>query len=225
MLNIFCTRLQVGALLGLLALSFPGAGWSQTKSGLAGLPMSQTVRVFDAVVIYPVPPWVARSSDPLNANTSFPLQRGNTYSLEQISPKETLQNWTQMLKITGMQSPEVPKLGMRQALGLFTSPYSAACDKGNAGQQLISEDKTTAVVVILCGNTAAGNRTVGYGDGVGEISVAKLFALKNTLVAIQFSWRGRKFSHLDAKSFFVPVATINDTVAWLNGSTTVSPAP
>jgi len=186
---------------------------------------ARSLKVFDALLVYPAPPWVAEAPDRSRASARFPLQRDTSYSLEEIPAAETPQTWTRMLKVSGYRAPDVPRFTLPQAVNLFATPYTAGCDRGNASQQLLREEATAGLVGILCGNSARGRKLAGYGDGVGEVVVAKLFIVGATIVAVQFSWRGPKFDQARPETFPVPAATIAETARWLDESVQAAASP
>lgn len=191
----------------------------------AGVSTARSVRIFDAMLVYPAPPWVAEARDRGKASARIPLQRENSSSLEEIPAGETPQTWKRMLKVSGYRAADVPTYTLAQAINLFATPYTSGCDRGNASQQTFRMEDASALVGILCGNTARGKKLAGYGDGVGEVVVAKLFIVGNTIAAVQFSWRGARFDQAKPETFPVPPATIGETARWLDGAVQAAPAP
>jgi hypothetical protein len=184
--------------------------------------VTQTVRVYDATLIYPPPLWVKSQDDAVNGSEHFREQKGNSFVLEQIKKPETFTNWTEMLKITGVQTPEAQKLGVTRVIALSNDAYLKACSNDNVGQHVFHQDAAGAVYAVFCGNTPNGPRAIGYGDGVGEISVSRLFIVKNTLLTVQYAWRRGKFDHANQATFPVPTATIMHVVELLDSAEAIA---
>ena len=190
----------------------------QTADGRSNYKVTQTVQVYDALVVYPPPLWVQTEDDAVNGSEVYRNQDGDAFVLEQIRKSQTFANWTEMLKVTGLQSPEVRKIGVPEGIAVANGAYVEACGHDNVGQHVFDQDTTSALFAVFCGNTANGPRAVGYGDGVGEISVNRLFIVKNTLVVVQYAWRSGKFDPADQATFPVPTPTIMRAVELLQGA-------
>ncbi len=222
-----------GAAFLLMSLAIASAALAQDEAEPSpapadehpGIATARSLKVFDVVVVYPAPPWVTETRNRARASARFPLQRDTSFSLEEIAASETPQTWKRMLRVSGYRGPDVPSFTLAQAVNLFATPYTTGCDRGNASQQLFREEAEMALVGILCGNSSKGKKIAGYGDGVGEVAVAKLFIVGATIVAVQFSWRGPKFDQAQPETFPVPPATIGETVRWLDISVQAAPSP
>jgi hypothetical protein len=166
---------------------------AQSAGRTAAPKLTQLIRVFDATVVYPPPLWITSQESLLKESAIYPQQNRNVFIQEQIKKTETLANWTEMLKVIGTQTPEAQKIGVRQAMDRSVSDYRGACGKGSLALQIVHQETTSALFTVLCGNTPNAPKAFGYGDGVGEISVARLFIVKNTIVQVQYGWRGTKF--------------------------------
>lgn len=193
-----------------------GLALAQAPTAAAQAPprMSQVIRVYDATLSYPVPLWVKSQAD-LDSSSIYPQQNKNVFVQEQIRKTQTLANWTEMLKIVGNQTADAHKIGVRGAIEGSISSYRAACEKDKVALRIYRQDAATALFAVLCGNTPNGPRNIGYGDGVGEISVTRIFIVKNTIVQLLYSWRGAKFDIAKPATYPVPTTTITRVLSLL----------
>jgi hypothetical protein len=197
--------------LALLALVQAGDLAAQTPK------VTQTVRVYDATLSYPPPMWVKSPTDALEGSTVHREQKGNFFLMEQIRKTETLATWKEMLKITALQTPEAQRIGIARVIDVSNDGYHKACGD-NFGQHIFRQDAVGAVFGVFCGNTPRGPAAVGYGDGVGEISVNRIFIARNTIVLIQYAWRRGKFDQRNQTTYPVPQATILQAVGLLESA-------
>jgi len=181
---------------------------AQNAGGTAAPKLTQLIRVFDATLVYPPPLWITSQESLLKESAVYPQQNRNAFIQEQIKKTETLANWTGMLKVIGTQTPEAQKIGVRRAIDRSVSDYRGACEKGSLALQIVRQDAASALFTVLCGNTPNAPKAFGYGDGVGEISVARLFIVKNTIVQVQYSWRGAKFDIKNQATWPVAASTV-----------------
>lgn len=188
---------------------------AQASGGTAAPKMSQVMRVYDATLSYPPPMWVKSQDDLLNASSVYPEQNKNVFVQEQIQRKETLANWTQMLKVVGNQTSDAQKIGVPGAMTGSVSNYRAACGADKVALHIFRQDAATAVFLVMCGNTPNGPKNIGYGDGVGEISVGRIFVVKNTIIQVLYSWRGPKFDIANPATYPVAVETLTRATALL----------
>ncbi|MFI5001619.1 MAG: sulfite oxidase heme-binding subunit YedZ [Reyranellales bacterium] len=215
---------RAASLSAVVCLAMAQARESNGQSaGDAATPrITQTVRVYDATLIYPAPMWVKSQNDAVNGSEVFREQKGNSFVLEQIRKTETFNNWTELLKVTALQTPDAQKIGMTAAIARSNAGYLRACGQDNVGQHVFHQDATSAVFGVFCGNTPRGPTAIGYGDGVGEISVTRLFIVKNTLVMVQYAWRRPKFDHANQATYPVPTPTILRAVDLLDTAQAVA---
>jgi hypothetical protein len=188
---------------------------AQNAGGPAAPKLTQLIRVFDATLDYPPPLWVTSQESLLKESAVYPQQNKNVFIQEQIRKTETLANWTEMLKVIGTQTPEAQKIGVRHAVDLSISSYRGACEKDKLALQILRQEAASALFAVLCGNTPNAPRSIGYGDGVGEISVSRLFIVKDTVVQVQYSWRGAKFDIKNQATWPVPASTVTRATALL----------
>ena len=215
MLGTWITKALALAATACLTISQASNSAAQSPGGTAAAKMSQVIRVYDATLSYPAPLWVKSQEDMLKASSVFPQQNKNVFIQEQIKKTETLANWTEMLKVIGVQTAEAQAIGVRRAIDRSVSDYRGACEKDKLALQIIRQDATSAVFSVLCGNTPNAPKAFGYGDGVGEIAVARLFIVKNTIVQVQYSWRGPKFDIKNQATWPVAASTLTRATALL----------
>ncbi|MBS0521512.1 MAG: hypothetical protein JSR90_22635, partial [Proteobacteria bacterium] len=146
-----------------------------------------------------------------------------TFLLEEIPKAETFQTWKQMLKVTGAHTREAQKIGLHGAVERSIGGYLGACEENAFGLEVLSQDESSVIFVVACGNTPKGPADIGYGDGVGEVAVARLFIVKDTIVQVQYSWRGAKFGLADRNAYPVPIATLMQTASLLETAVRASP--
>lgn len=207
-------RLQVKWAFALWAVIGLTVAQGSTAAAQAPPQMSQVIHVYDATLSYPVPLWVKTQAD-LNSSSVYPEQNKNVFVQEQIRKTQTLANWTEMLKVVGNQTPDAQKIGVRGAIEGSVSSYRGACEKDKVALRIFRQDAATALFVVLCGNTPKGPKNIGYGDGVGEISVTRVFLVKNTIVQVLYSWRGPKFDIENPATYPVPTTTITRALSLL----------
>ena len=193
-----------------------GLATAQASIAAAQAPpqMSQVIRVYDATLSYPVPLWAKTQAD-LNSSSVYPEQNKNVFVQEQIRKTQTLANWTEMLKVVGNQTADAQKIGVRGAIEGSVSSYRDACEKDTVALRIYRQDAATALFAVLCGNTPNGPKNIGYGNGVGEISVTRVFVVKNTIVQVLYSWRGPKFDIEKPATYPVPTSTITHALSLL----------
>ncbi|SKA10010.1 hypothetical protein SAMN02745126_03501 [Enhydrobacter aerosaccus] len=198
----------------LLAVILAAAGiWSapanaQQPADTASPKVTQVVHVYDVTLVYPPPLWISSKDDVTAASERYREEGSNTFLLEEIPKTETLQTWKQMLKVTGTYRRDAQSIGLDGAVEQSVSGYLGACEENGFGLEVLKQEPTSVIFIVACGNTPKGPTAVGYGEGVGEVAVARLFLVENTIVQVQYSWRGRKFDIRDHAAYPVPVATI-----------------
>lgn len=214
-------RLQAA---GAMALAL-GAGWAAAPARDAAAQdardkpaIRQTVQLYDANLSFPAPLWVETEHDAVEGSEVFREQTGKSFVLEQIRKGETFADWTEMLKVTAVQSPEVRKIDMEAAMNHSSAAYLEACGSDNVGRHVFREGPVDAVFGIFCGNTPHGPAAIGYGDGVGEISVNRVFLVKDTLILVQYAWRRGKFGPSSQGTFPVPTPVIMQAVERLESA-------
>ncbi len=196
-----------------LALAAAAVGWlspanAQQTVPEASLKVTEVVRIYDITLVYPAPLWVRSKDDVMNGSERYREEQGNHFVLEEIPKAETFQTWKQLLKVTGAYTRDAQRIGLHGAVQRSVSSYVAACGKENFGLEIVKEDETSIIFVVACGNTPRGPKEVGYGEGVGEVAVARLFIVKNTIAQVQYSWRGVRFDIKDHAAYPAPVATV-----------------
>lgn len=206
-LRAWQSRRKVAAMAGCLLCLGVMIG-QDCESAAQELTVTQVVRLYDATVTYPGPMWAATEAERLDAGTSHRQEEKDQIIIEEIRKSETLRNWTQMLKVVGSRLPDAQQMAVHEALDLSLASHLAACDDDDFAVEIFEEHETSVTFVVACGNTPNAPQELGYGDGIGEISVGRLFLVKDTMIQIQYSWRGPEFDYKDPASFPVPLAMV-----------------
>ncbi len=174
----------------------------------APLRVTEVVRIYDITLVYPAPLWIRSKNDVMNGSERYREEQSNHFVLEEIPKAETFQTWKQLMKVTGAYMRDAQSIGLHGAVQRSVSSYVAACGKENFGLEIVKEDESSIIFVVACGNTPRGPTAIGYGEGVGEVAVARLFIVKNTIAQVQYSWRGAKFDIKDHASYPAPLSTV-----------------
>ena len=207
-LRTWQTRRKAAALAGCLLCLGLALGQGRDAMAQEVKPPTQTVRLYDTTLTYPSPIWAATEEERLAMGTSQRQEEKDQIVIEEIRKTETLQNWTQMQRVTGARLPDAQQMALHDALDLAVASHLAVCDEDDFAAEVFEQHETSITFVVACGNTPNAPQDLGYGDGIGEISVVRLFLVKDTMVQVQYSWRGPEFDYKDPATFPVPLATV-----------------
>lgn len=185
--------------------------------------ISQVVRIYDLTLTYPPPLWIGPRDDVMSASERYREEHDNSFLLEEIPKAETFRTWKQMLKVTGAYTHEAEKIGLDGAVERSVGGYLRACEDNAFGLEMLGHDAHSIIFVIACGNTPNGPAEVGYGEGIGEVAVARLFIVANTIAQVQYSWRGPKFAITDHDAYPVPLATLMHAASLLETEASAAP--
>jgi hypothetical protein len=170
------------ALIG-IALLLPGIAFPQQQS--SGLP---TIRFVSTIT--PIFSQLIKFNFPTNFNPvpDFEKTDGNFYIQERVLPGETVDNWTQMLTVTGSENLAVknPNLTPKiYALGM-TNGFQKACPSSFSGKGIYEgklSDQDAVIVVAGCG-TAPGN--IGH----SEMAIIAVIKGNKDFYTLQWAQRG-----------------------------------
>ncbi len=169
-----------------------------TRSGqLDAKKYSQALNMFDAKVSYPAPSW-QKTTDAFKEIEYSHQANDNAIILEQIPKGQTFKSWTNLYAVTAQYSKTIP---LSVYVNLSTNAFLVACGKENFETRFLAKNPNAYLFFVFCQNSANGPPHLGYGDGVGEISVMMISKHKDTFVKIYEQWRGKNFSVRDTNSW------------------------
>ncbi|NKB57110.1 MAG: hypothetical protein GKS00_12345 [Alphaproteobacteria bacterium] len=172
-----------------------------------------TVRLFDAVAVFPPPSW-QESVNPADDYTVHPQQQQNMFVLEFLPKGETFKNWTKLHAVQAVKSPRLRYADLKQ---IALKPFQRACGEDNLEVRELEETEKTYLIALLCTNSPNGPTEFGYGDGVGEVTLMWIGYAKETKVKIYQHWRGDSFSTDEPDTWPVSADLFDRTVGEFKG--------
>lgn len=167
--------------------------------------ISQTINLFDAVVIYPAPSW-QRSTDPSKDSEFSRNQSGPSFILEQIPKGERFEKWSRLYAVAAVR---VQGLTLKDFINQSLTPFYNACGKENFSVLALPQTHEGITLRVLCQNSPLGPVKFGYGDGVGEVTLMRFGQVGNTFIKIYQHWRGKSFIATDTATWPVPTAEVD----------------
>ncbi len=175
------------------SLAAPAFAQSETLDDLLPAPqpgakyrgLNATVRLFDSVLVYPLPDWspTEASSNPVTASRIKRSQKGNLFSLEMVPKEEEFKSWTNLYGVVGMANFRGSN---QQHANLIVNQFKAGCRPSNLAVRPGSGNNKKAVIVVACGSYTTKRDQ-------GEIAAFVLFKNGNTSARIYREWRGKAF--------------------------------
>lgn len=150
--------------------------------------VSQVITLFDAIASHPGPSW--QSTDNLLGSEVNRSQQGPSFILEQIPKGEAFKSWKRLYGVFALKQPG---LGLNDFINMSLAPFLNACGKENFFANVVEKKETSLLVRVICQNTPQAPPNIGYGEGIGEISLIWFGQSGSTLVKIYQQWRGAKF--------------------------------
>ena len=193
----FSSSLKTSLSAFLITLSFsvvpPSFAQNETLDDLLPSPqpgakyrgLNATVKLFDSVLVYPLPDWSPTevSSNPLTASRFNRTQKGNVFSLEMVPKEDDFKSWTNLYGVVGMANF---RGSTQQHANLIVNQFRTGCRPSNLAVKPGSGNNTKAVIVVACGSYNQKREQ-------GEIAAFVLFKNGNTSARIYREWRGKAF--------------------------------
>lgn len=147
--------------------------------------LNATVRLFDSVLVYPLPDWspTEASSKPLTASRFKRSQKGGIFSLEMVPKDEDFKKWRNLYGVVGMANF---RGSTQQHANQIVSQFKTGCRPSNLSIRPGSGNSKKAVIVVACGSYAQKRDE-------GEIAAFVLFQNGKTSARIYREWRGKAF--------------------------------
>lgn len=197
-------RLSAWAVASLVfAASFAVSAQSQYD----GYTLTQSIKIYDAIVEFPPPSWY-RGKGSLDFSEIHKQQSGPQFVLEHIPKGERFEDWSRMYTLRGTYIGPQQHVPLENYVSSGIAPYAQACGRENLFVQGVVRDGNSQTIVIYCQNSPHGPKGIGYGHGVGAISLVRFFAVKHTLLKVSQEWRGKAFLARDESSWPVPRADL-----------------
>jgi len=188
-------------LLMFLALYGVGVALSLNAGGARAEPVDaagviQQIDLYDALLKYPQPAWISGQMEPaelLDQSEFFKEQNGPTFIIEQIPDGQSFERWTSLFAIVAEELQPDQAVPMQTFVGLSVEVNRRACVEDGFGVQVLGSDERSTIAVMVCDSVADGPPEVGYGPGVGEVSIWRFVVFENTYLKIYQRWRGLAF--------------------------------
>ena len=191
--------------LGLLlfCFSFKITFSHETSSAFAkeGANVTQTINIYDAVVVFPLPSWYEADAKKLDNSKYSKQQKGSSFLLEQIQKNESFKSWTSLYALAGLYAPNNPKFKMMHYIDMTVRPFINACGKENFALQKVSKDPKSHIYIMLCKSSPHAPLGSGYGKDVGEVGIFYFNKVKDTYIKVYQEWRGPSFHSFHIKDW------------------------
>jgi hypothetical protein len=147
--------------------------------------LNATVKLFDSVLVYPLPDWspTERSAQPLTASRFNRSQKGNVFSLEMVPKEESFKDWTNLYGVVGMANFRGSN---QQHAKLIVNQFKTGCRPSNLSVKPGGGNNKKAVIVVACGSYTKKR-------DIGEVAAFVLFRNGNTSARLYREWRGKAF--------------------------------
>lgn len=150
----------------------------------------QQIRLYDTILRYPMPSWVDVTGDLLKQSEYSRQQKGNYFIFEQIPKGEAFDSWTALYAVAAVHKPD---FSFKQFLGASIAQIGQKCGKSNLNYERLSQDESSAMLVIVCGSYAKADGQFGYAPDVGDVTVMRFDQAGATFIKTYHHWRGEKF--------------------------------
>jgi len=198
---------------GLLVLS---ASPGRTAETFDPDKLTQTINIYEAVVIYPPATWQT-SMNPFEESEFYRDQKGPVFLVEQIPKGESFEAWSQLYAINGTYLPNAQNLTIKQFANLNMGSFSQACGRENISITKL-EDSTSALTIILfCAASPHGPVKLGYGPDKGEIALMTFRRQDDTFIKVYHEWRGKQFDAADNATWPVTPTVLNEMIRRFKG--------
>ena len=177
--------------------------------------LNASVRLFDTVLVYPLPDWspTERSSNPLKASKFNRTQKGNIFSLQMVPKEEEFKSWRNLYAIVGVAN--FPG-NTRSHADQIIKQFRAGCRPSNLSIRPGSGNRNKAIIVIACGSYARK-------QDEGEIAAFVIFQHGKTAVRIYREWRGPAFQAGTSATWPVSPEEVQRVLRTMHASTLTGP--
>lgn len=177
------------------------------------------LRLFDVLAEFPGPTWITTGK--ISEETEIYRQQSGPQFIFEFVPKgETFERWTQLYAVFAIHSD---RLSDQQFINASIGVFATACGRSNLTLKPAAQLFKGAIVVIYCHNSPQGPAKLGYGDGVGEITVMRLQRVENTHIKLYHHWRGTAFDMDDTAGWPASPAQIDAMVERLKQASFIAP--
>ncbi len=197
--------------LAVTLLAFVAPFEASAQSQYDGYTLTQSIKIYDAIVEFPPPSWY-QGKGPLDFSEIHQQQNGPRFVMEHIPKGERFENWSRMYTLNGIYIGPQQRVPLENYVSSGIVPYAQACGRQNLYVQGVGRDGNSQTVVIYCQNSPKGSKAIGYGHGVGAISLVRFFSVKHTLLKVSQEWRGKAFLSRDEASWPVPRAELETMI-------------
>lgn len=189
------------------------------KDDLSDYEVRTNLRVYDAIVVFPAPPWQV-GGDVVGTTEVRRDQQGPIFIFEQIPKGQEFNTWTKMHAVLGQFDKSISIINPRKlfdnAINQSFDVYIKICEEKNFSYDVIRANSDHVLYVQFCEDSSADFKEIGYGEGIGEISIFRWMIVKNTLIKVYFHWRGRKFDKSDPSTWPMPQSEFDAMLASFN---------
>ena len=143
------------------------------------------VRIFDNVLVHPMPVWSSFDSGPAPAEQSR-MQTGNqngTYQMSMVPQDEEFKEWKNLFSVVGHNSPV---RALRQHSNVVLQQFRAICSPSNSSAFLVDVRPMRVMQVVACGNYSRDRAT-------GQIAIVVSMQNQTGLVTMTRQWRTKSF--------------------------------
>lgn len=167
---------DLGTLQELLPPS-PGANARRSING--------RIRVFDNVLIHPMPVWSKYSDGPAPSERSKiqTATRDGIYSMNMTPREETLDNWKSIFTITGVNRAGI---SIKEHAESVAAQFQSVCSPSNLKFFPGRQTPISVLFVVACGNYSRDREQ-------GHMAAVVVLKTETTVVTISRQWRDKAF--------------------------------
>ncbi len=162
--------------------------------------ITQLINIFGSTVKYPIPSWYKVGKSP-SQSEYYRNQQSNQFVFEQIPKGDKFENWTRLYAVHGMTFPKEKDFPLKSYVYSSVIPFVQICGKENIEMQNIFETSISKTYLLVCQNSPLAPKGSGYGKGIGEVGLFRIFKSQNTFVKVYQEWRGKNFKINDKSTW------------------------
>jgi hypothetical protein len=203
----------------LTLLVFTPDGWGQTTDSEIKNALNK-INVFEAEVIFPLAHWIKPGKSVADQFETHKKQSGPSFTFELIPKGHTFDDWKEIYAVSGayidkQPNPNVPFENIANAA---IQPYFQMCGKDNIGFKRLEKTNNIFTFILLCESAPnpPAHLSKYYGADVGQITVMKIFRVKDTIVRVYHEWRGPRFSRDNSAEWPAPGNTVLNVVRYFS---------
>ena len=158
----------------------------------------QSLSAFGGSVTFPQATWVKGALS--DAESEFHReQHGGNVVWEQIPKGQSFQSWQQLYAVSAQSRRAADQTILTSAVETGYV-YMLVCGPENFEVITISQSLVDATYVYVCENSPKLS-VVGYGEGIGEVSLHRVAFAGSAVFKVYHSWRGPKFDFQDRSTW------------------------